>query len=92
MNAQAELGTDAELIALVNKIQGFDHDTATPVENLALAKALKIVALDIVAKHREAREMQQELKHKLAVAEVAGELAGVVRALTPAKRSWFRRA
>lgn len=93
MNARAELGTDAELIALVDKIKGFKHDDASPAENLALAQALKIVAQDIVLRHDEVREMQAQLAHKIAIAEVAGELAGVVSTLRPVtrKRGWFFR-
>ncbi len=93
MNARAELGTDAELIALVDKIKGFRHDDASPAENLALAQALKIVALDIVQRHEQVRTMQDMLTRKIAIAEVAGELAGVVSALKPQpKRGWpFRK-
>lgn len=93
MNARAELGTDAELLNLVAKIKGFDHDNATPTENLALAQALKLVAQDIIARHEDVCAKQKVLADKIAIAEVAGELAGVVTALKPQpKRGWlFRR-
>ena len=89
-----ELGTDTELLALVAKIQGFNHDTATNNESLALAKALKIIADDVVVRHEAVRRLQVQLSEKLAIASVAGELAGVLTALKPAPlnvkpRRWY---
>lgn len=93
MNARAELGTDAELIALVEKIKGFAFDTATPAEMAALIQALKIVAADVTRKHEQVREMKDALAEKLQVASMASELSGVVTALRqpiePRKPRWF---
>lgn len=88
----AELGNDTELFALVARIKGFDFDNASTNENLALAQALKIVATDIVSRHEKVVEMQRALTEKIAIAEVAGELAGVVATLKPQRRGWFNRA
>ena len=93
MNARAELGTDAELIALVEKIKGFAYDNATPAELAALIQALKIVAADVTRKHEDVREMRDALADRLKVASMASELSGVVTALRqpvePRKARWF---
>lgn len=92
MNARTDLGTDAELLALVSKIKGFNYDGATAPENLALAQALKIVAQDTVARWEAVREQQRILADKIAIADVATELAGVVNTLKPepaARRRWL---
>ena len=49
----ADLGLDTDLIALVSKIRDFDYDNATPPESMALARALKVVADDIVDRFRK---------------------------------------
>lgn len=90
MNAQTinkELGTDAELAELVARIQGFDHANATTNENLALSRALKVLAADIVQRHTRVREMQEELHRKLQLAEVTSEMSEVLKSLKP-KRRW----
>lgn len=92
MNMNADLGVDADLLTLVSKIKGFDYDTATPTESMALARALKLVADDVVARHTAIIAMQQTLAEKIALAEVAGELAGVIDIIRPArarKRGWL---
>lgn len=86
----ADLGLDTDLIALVSKIKDFDYDNATPPESMALARALKVVADDIVERHTRVLTMQRTLADKIALAEVAGELAGVIDAIRPRKRGWFR--
>lgn len=93
MNTRTELGTDAELLALVAKIKGFDHDAATAPENLALAQALKIVAQDTVARWEQVREQQRTLSEKTAVASVVVELADVISTLRQSspRRGWFNR-
>ena len=88
---QRELGTDTELLDLVRHIKSFDHEYATPVESLALTKALKIVAADIIAQHERLADMRVQLEHKLALAEVTAELSGVINTIRPRKRGWFGR-
>lgn len=85
--ANKELGTDAELSELVARIRGFDFDNATDKENLALTRALKVLADDIVQRHTKVREMQEELKRKLSLAEVTAELSDVIKTIQP-KRAW----
>lgn len=86
--ANKDLGTDEELSELVARIRGFDFDNATPKENLALARALKVVAEDTVRRNTIAREMQEELRKKLSLAEVTSELSEVIQTMRP-KRRWF---
>lgn len=86
----AELGTHTELLSLVEQIKSFDPDYATNGENLALARALKIVAQDIVRRHESVLALQARLREKLEVAEVAAELSGVIDVIRPRKRGWFR--
>lgn len=81
VRANAELGSDVELMNLVNKIRGFDFDEAGPAENLALARALKLITEDTLRRHDDVRQMQIRMRERLAVAETASELAGVVNAL-----------
>ena len=89
MNMNADLGVDADLLTLVSKIKGFDYETSTPNESMALARALKLVADDVVTRHTAVLAMQQELADKIALAEVAGELAGVLGVIRPRKRGVF---
>lgn len=93
MTLNADLGSDEELLALVARVQGFDFDHVAPADGMALARALKIIALDTVRRHEQVRLMQTTLTDKIAIAEVAGELAGVIDVIrpTPAKRRWFGR-
>ena len=82
-----DLGTDEELAELVNRIRGFDYGNATPKENLALARALKVLAEDVVQRRDKLVELQAELQRKLSLAEVTAEMGEVLRSLKP-KRSW----
>lgn len=76
-----QLGTENELIALVNKIASFNYDNASPTESMALARALKVIADDVIERHAKVLSMQKRLEQQLAVVEVCGELAGVVTCL-----------
>lgn len=90
---QAELGTDVELLNLVAKIRGFDFANATMTENHALTQALKLIAEDTTRRWDAVRQMQADLREKLAAASVAAELADVVNAMrepAPARRGLFR--
>jgi len=87
----AELGTNVELQQLVDQIRAFDPEYATSGENMALARALKIVATDIVHRHEKAVALQRKLEEHLSVAEVAAELSGVIDVIRPRKRGWFTR-
>ncbi len=91
MALNADLGSDEELLALVARVQSFDYELATPTDGMALARALKIIALDTVKRHEQVRTMQRTLGEKIAIAEVAGELAGVIDVIRPSKRRWFNR-
>jgi hypothetical protein len=91
MNMNADLGADADLLTLVSKIKGFDYEMASPTESMALARALKLVAEDIVTRHTAVLAMQKTLAEKIEMAEVAGELAGVIEIIRPRKRGWFTR-
>jgi hypothetical protein len=86
-----DLGTNTELQQLVDQIRSFDADYATPRENMALARALKIVAQDTVRRHEQAIALQARLEEHLAIAETAAELSGVIDVIRPRKRSWFNR-
>jgi len=87
--ANRDLGTDAELAELVARIKGFDYEHATNNENLALAKALKVLAEDIVQRQQKVQAMQDELKRKLQLAEVTAEMSAVLTSLKP--KRWWRR-
>ena len=82
-----DLGTDEELAELVNRIRGFDYGNATPKENLALARALKVLAEDVLQRRDKVAELQAELERKLSLAEVTAEMGEVLRSLKP-KRTW----
>lgn len=81
---------DPDLMNLIQKIKGFDHDGAKPADCVALAQALKLVADDVLKRHEDVSRMQDELARKLVVAESCVELAGVVAAFKPEARSWRR--
>jgi 7-keto-8-aminopelargonate synthetase-like enzyme len=83
-----ELGTDEELSDLVNRIRAFDYGSATPKENLALARALKVMAEDVLQRRQKVTELQAELQRKLSLAEVTAEMGEVLKALRP-KRTWM---
>ena len=86
----AELGTQSELLHLVEQIKSFDADYATPRENMALARALKVVALDIVRQHEEVTTLRARLEEHLTIAETAAELSGVIDVIRPRKkRGWL---
>jgi cysteine sulfinate desulfinase/cysteine desulfurase-like protein len=88
-HTKTDMTSDNELLTLVEKIKGFRYDDATTAENFALARALKLVAEDIVRRHEEVRQMQERLREKLEVANIAAELSEVVSALNapePAQR------
>lgn len=75
-----DLGKDT-MADLIGMIKGFDYANANTSDNLALAQALKLVATDLVARHAAVKDLQRKLTEKIAVANVAGELAGVINEL-----------
>ena len=84
-----DLGKDT-MGDLISMIKGFDYANADTNDNFALAQALRLVATDIVTRHEDVKRKQNELADKIAIARVAGELAGVIDALKPSrKRRWF---
>jgi hypothetical protein len=91
MSLNTDLGSETELLTLIARVQGFDYDNAAPSDSMALARALRIIAQDTIKRHEQVRTMQRTLADKIAIAEVAGELAGVIDIIrpTPAKRRWF---
>lgn len=84
-----DLGTDIEIIELVNRIKGFNFDDATASELLSLSKALKVLADDTIARHQHARDLQSKLDHKLKLAAVIEEMSGVVETLRPVRKGWL---
>jgi len=84
------MALDPDMMNLIQKIQGFDHEAAKPADNVALAQALKLVAADVLARHAEVVKLQNELTRKIAVAEGCSVLAGVVATLKPQPRGWRR--
>lgn len=90
-NLNRDLGTDAELNTLVNKIRGYDFDNATADDHLALTRALKIVAEDVITRRQTIIEHEAELKRRLSLAEVTTELDGVLKSLRPKRKRWWRR-
>ncbi len=93
MNERAELGTDVELLALVDKVRGFDFTNATMPENAALVRALKLIAEDTTRKWDEVNKLKSLLGEKLEAASVAAELASVVKSIAHTsaapRRRWF---
>ena len=84
-----DLGTDVELIELVNRIRGFDFDDATPTELLSLSKALRVLADDTIARHQHAGDLEIQLSQKLKLAAVIEEMHGVVETLKPVRKGWL---
>ncbi len=92
VRANRELGANDDMSELVAKIRGFDHDTATPSDQLALARALKLLAEDIVTRQSNVAELEAKLTQRLALADVSFEMADVFKALNPLpKKRWWRR-
>lgn len=75
--------TTAEIISLVEKISGYDYGGATPAEQTALARAMKLVADDVTSRWKVVRALEIELTDKLQQAGVAVGLADVIESLKP---------
>lgn len=75
--------TTAEIISLVEKLSGYDYGGATPAEQTALARAMKLVADDVTSRWKVARALEIELTDKLQQAGVAVGLADVIESLKP---------
>ena len=78
-----ELGTDSEFAALIEKIEGFDFVASTHTDNLNLARALKVLAKDIVERHRNITALEAKLVEQTSLAEVTAEIGKVLGALSP---------
>jgi hypothetical protein len=80
-NINKELGTDAEIVELVQRIKQFNFDDANLNELMALSRALQVVSEDIIKQQQENRALQAELRQKIAVTNIVSEMSGVVRAI-----------
>ena len=90
----ADLGADDSILQLVERIQAFNYRDADERDLSSLARAIKVLAKDLVDRHQAVREMQAELTRKTSIADIAGELNDVYRTITPSqpkKRKWFSR-
>ena len=81
--ANKDLGTENDMLDLIERIQGFAYDTATETDQLVLTRALKVLADDIIARHEKVRSMQADLSKKLKVADVVTEMNSVLHTITP---------
>lgn len=86
-NINKELGTDAEIVELVQRIKGFSFEDASLNELMALSRALQVISEDIVRQQQENRALQAELTQKLSVTNVVAEMSGVVRAIRNTKNT-----
>ncbi|CAB4125037.1 hypothetical protein UFOVP55_50 [uncultured Caudovirales phage] len=91
-NVNKDLGADDSILQLVERIQAFNYNDADNRDLSSLARAIKVLAQDLVERHASARALEAELVRKTAIADVAGELAEVYRTIAPskpAKRGFF---
>ena len=93
----SNLGSPTEMDDLIARVRSFAPQAASPTEDMALVKALSVIAADVIQRHEKVSKLQQELAEKIAVASVASELAGVLAALGPepvtqtGRKWWFGR-
>lgn len=90
--ANRELGTNSEFAALIEKIEGFDFAAPTNTDHLNLARALKVLAKDIVERHRNITALEAQLMEKTSLAEVTSEIGkvlGLLGPVAPRRRRWF---
>jgi hypothetical protein len=89
-NLNADLtGSNVDIHALVEKIAAFDHDNATPDDQVALSRALALVAADVVRRHAVivAREMALNKRaHALSVTEHLTDVVACLKNDRPARR------
>lgn len=72
-----------DLIALVQRVRGFDHDNATPVEQRLVVQALRMIAEDVVARSEYVVKLQHDLEQRLTTADFCREVSEVVTMLRP---------
>ena len=89
LNLNQDLGSDNEIAALVARIQKFDFEDAAVTELATLTKALKIISDDIITRSERVRAFERELTNKLAIADIATEVSGIVKSIRPKKKSWL---
>jgi hypothetical protein len=92
-NHNSDLGSETELAELVQKVSHFDYDTATSSDHLALAKALRVLADDVLRRHADAVTLQGKLRDQLssqiAVSEITQQISYVVKSMKPARKRWW---
>lgn len=70
-----------DLDELIARVRGWDTSAATTAENKALAKALAVIAADVVRRHENVSRMERELAAKVATIDTTIELADVLKSL-----------
>jgi hypothetical protein len=75
------LKDEQTMLALVQRIQSFDYENATPDDNLVLVKALKTVAHDTVARWQHVHELQHLAEQRLGAITFSKELNEVCAVL-----------
>lgn len=97
-NINRELGSDSEFAALIERIEGFDFTSPTHTDHLNLARALKVLAKDLVERHRNITALEAQLIERVSLAEVTSEIGSILKVLSPAtpattkRRRWFGRS
>jgi len=86
-NLNRELGTDAEMDLLVQRIKGFNYEDASLEELVSLSRALQVLAEDIVQQQQDCRKLNSELTRKLSITDAVSEMSGVVNAINNTKRN-----
>jgi hypothetical protein len=90
--ANRDLGTDSEFAALIERVEGFDFTAPTHTDKLNLTRALKVLAKDIVERHRNIAALEAQLIEKVSLAEVTSEIGTILNVLSPARpkrKRWF---
>ena len=84
---------DPDLFTIIQRVRGFDHDAATPDEQMLVVQALKTIANDTVARFEHVLALQRELESKLQTATFCAEVSEVVARIKPVtpptKHSWW---
>jgi hypothetical protein len=70
-----------DLDELIARVRGWDTSAASTAENKALAKALAVIAADVVRRHENVSRMERELAAKVATIDTTIELADVLESL-----------
>lgn len=88
MKLNHDLGTDDEIAELVQRIKGFSFEEAGVSEMLAVARALRVLADDIITRHERAKQLEDTLKGRVQISEVVAEMSALITQQRPNK-SWL---